>query len=91
MGAGPARERPAKVAPQDSRDAFCASVRKRSGILPGAPRPFAGEARSHKSLALIGIVESLLAFLLFFEGGFDLGEHVAHVGGLAGVLELAGE
>ncbi len=40
--------RPAKVAPQDSRDAVNAAVRKLSGILPGAALPFAGWARSHK-------------------------------------------
>ena len=40
--------RPAKVAPQDSRDAVNAAVRKLSGILPGAALPFAGKTRSHK-------------------------------------------
>ena len=83
-----------KAGRQDSRDAFCVAVRNGSGILPGAPRPFAGWARSHKTLALIGIAdvaEALLAFLLFLEGGFDFGEHVAHIGGFAGVFEYAGE
>jgi len=41
--------RPAKVAPQDSRDAISAAVRNLSGIPPGASLPFAGMARSHKA------------------------------------------
>jgi len=61
VGACLASERPAKVAPQDSRDTVGAAVRKVSGILPGLRPfrgrgplaqlrlPFAGRARSHKA------------------------------------------
>jgi len=38
-----------KAGRQDSRDGVAAAVKKASGILPGASRPFAGRARSHKA------------------------------------------